>query len=271
MRVAFLGPKGTYSYEAAYKEFKDSTEYVAGSTIAQVFGLLIEQKVDYCVIPFENSTFGTVQQTLDKLVQGPELKICRETYLPIHHTLLSKSKMESIKKIYSHQEALGQCSQWLDKHMPHADRLEVGSTAKAAQMASTDTEAAAIASEICASLFHLNVLEREIENLANNTTRFLVFGTADTEPTTHDKTLLMFTVDHSKPGALCDALAVMKDFGINLTKIDSRPSGMHLWHYMFFFEFEGHLKDPKIAQAISRLHHLCTQLRVWGSFEKKDL
>ncbi|KAJ3276632.1 hypothetical protein HDV01_004165 [Terramyces sp. JEL0728] len=276
-QVAFLGPKGTFSYECAAQVFKDA-EFVPCQSIAKVLQTVQLSKADYGIVPFENSTFGTVLQSLDYFVNTKHSKdsdqpdgfvILNQHYLTVHHNLLGlETDLERIEKVYSHPEALGQCSQWLDEHLPHASRVPVGSTAQAAERAKSEPTSAGISPIACADLFNLKVVVRDIENLANNTTRFFVIGKKAGTPTGSDGTLVMFTLNHDQPGSLCDALAIIKDHGFNLTKIDSRPSGKGLWHYMFFMQFDGHMNDVKVQQAMKIFKAKVLDFMVLGSYHK---
>ncbi|KAI8926784.1 Prephenate dehydratase-domain-containing protein [Entophlyctis helioformis] len=267
--IAFLGPRGSYSYQSAYEKFGDSLSYIEKSTIRAVFEAVESGSVTYGLVPFENSTFGTVQQTLDWFVAAaPETRVMvrGETYLAVHHCLLSNTSKDKIKRVYSHPEALGQCSKWLDANLPYVERVNAPSTSKAADIAANEAGAAAICSAVCADLYSLNVLDENIEDLKNNTTRFFIIGHVMDAPTGRDRTLIQFTVDHRQPGALCDALNVMKQREINLTKIDSRPSGQRMWHYVFFVECEGHPQDTPLKDAIGDLNNFCIDVRVLGSY-----
>ncbi|ORZ41339.1 hypothetical protein BCR44DRAFT_1478806 [Catenaria anguillulae PL171] len=240
--VTFLGPAGTHSHQAAMDRFGDSVLYVPMTTIADVFTAVEQGRAMYGVVPFENSTFGSVAQTLDRFISSP-LQIRGETYLPIHH--------------YSCRRRL--CMPF---DVPHAERISVSSTAQAAELASKEPHAAAIANQVCAQLYGLQIVAPRVEDAQGNTTRFLVLAResdsiASSQPD-RDKSLLCFTVDHRVPGALCDALRVFKDCGINLTRIDSRPDRLRndrggLWHYVFF-------------RALKELEGLCVDLKVLGSY-----
>ncbi|KAI8895040.1 Prephenate dehydratase-domain-containing protein [Globomyces pollinis-pini] len=289
-RVSFLGPPGTYSYETAVSHFNPSThEFINQKSINDVFDSVRSKEADYGVIPFENSTYGSVLQTLDYFVLNSKLSdskgnylnqkhhtsflidfiIHAEHFLNVHHCLLSISNLNDIEKVYSHPEALGQCSDWLSKHLPHAQRIPVGSTSQGAEMAAKEFGSASISSVVCADLFKLNIIAQNIENISNNTTRFFIIGSEMAKPTGHDETLVMFTLNHNQSGTLCDALAIMKKFNLNLTKIDSRPSGQNLWHYMFFMEFEGHVLDEDVKLAMNELCVVCQEVVVLGSYESK--
>ncbi|KAI8838086.1 Prephenate dehydratase-domain-containing protein [Chytridium lagenaria] len=290
--IAFLGPRGSYSQTAALLRFGDSVAYADQPTIRDVFKAVESGAATYGIVPFENSTLGSVGQTLDSFIASnaltsPEtsnsvthipssapaitlrtnVMIRAEIYLPIHHCLLSKStSLSQIKKVYSHPEALGQVAKWLSEHMRGVERIAVASTSYAAELASQESDAAAVCNIVCADMYGLNALAKDIEDLKNNTTRFFVIGDKTEGPTGNDRTLMYFTVDHRMPGALCDVLNAFKDQDINLTKIDSRPSGMMPWHYFFFVEFEGHMEDAKVNTAIKTMSPFLLSLKVLGSY-----
>ncbi|CAG8522400.1 7582_t:CDS:2 [Paraglomus occultum] len=294
--VAYLGPAGSYSQQAAQEIFVgDNLAYKPCASINDVFAAVKSRHTTCGIVPFENSTFGSVVTTLDCFIDS-KLRISAEIYLPVdrtdiqanslqvksyiynlsltttlkvHHSLLSKSKLSELKKVYSHRQALGQCEKWLATHLPGIALVEVASTSHAAELAKEDSDAAAIASLICAELYSLNVIEHNIEDGMNNTTRFFILGGPTSARTGDDKTYFLFTVDHRKPGALCDALKVFKDYEINLTKIDSRPSHKRPWHYVFFVEFQGHLEDENVRGALEKLKEICLDTKDLGSYPNK--
>jgi chorismate mutase/prephenate dehydratase len=270
--IAYLGPPGTYSHQAAANRFGDSLNLTPMQTISDVFLAVEKGQALYGIVPFENSSFGSVVQCVDRLI-STTVKIRAESYLEISHCLLSNSQKTSIKKIFSHPEALGQCRRWLENNMKGVELVNVSSTANAAKMASQEPNCGAICSEVCADLYELVLLEKGIQDEKGNTTRFFVIGDECDAPTGDDKTLIMFTVDHRKPGALCDALGVFKNENMNLTKIDSRPIPSRRWHYYFFIEFEGHYENPQVSKALKTLENYCIEVKVLGSypnFLKKD-
>ncbi|KAI8378216.1 Prephenate dehydratase-domain-containing protein [Choanephora cucurbitarum] len=263
--IAYLGPPGTFSHQAAYKRFGDSVAYVPQKQIANVFEAVEKGQTTYGLIPFENSTFGSVVETLDYFIHTT-IKVRAETYLTVHQCLLSNSPLDKITKVYSHPQGLGQTQRWLSAYLPNAQRISVKSTAEAAQKAALEIGAAAICNEICAELYGLEVIESNIEDLTANTTRFLIIGPSSDAATDDDHTLISFTVDHRQPGALCDGLKVFKDYNLNLFKIDSRPSGQRPWHYVFFVECSGHLEGNEIKKALKDLEKFCLDVVVLGSF-----
>ncbi|KAI9033817.1 Prephenate dehydratase-domain-containing protein [Phycomyces nitens] len=263
--IAYLGPPGTFSHQAAYQRLGDSVVYVPQKQISDVVDAVEKGQTTYGIVPFENSNFGSVVETLDRFVKT-NTRVRAETYLTVHQCLLSNSPLDKITKVYSHPQGLGQTQMWLAANIPNAKRISVKSTAEAAQQAALETGAAAVCSEICAELYGLEVTARDIEDGAANTTRFLIIGTSSDNATKDDHTLIKFTVDHRQPGALCDGLKVFKDYGLNLFKIDSRPSGLHPWHYVFFVECSGHQQNEDVQKAVKDLDQFCLDVVVLGSF-----
>jgi chorismate mutase/prephenate dehydratase len=270
LSIAFLGPLGTYSEEAALKKFGLGKMAVVCASIDEVFRSVEAAQVDYGVVPVENSTEGAIGLTLDLLLAS-SLKICGEVTLPIHHCLLSKqTDISQISHVFSHTQSLAQCHEWLSKHLPKADREAVTSNARAAQMihdlVSTDgTFAAAIASKRAADLFGLNVLAENIEDDAKNTTRFLVLGSHDVAPSGHDKTSLVMTSKNT-PGAMVQLLEPLARHGVSMTKFESRPSKQGLWDYVFFVDIDGHQHDAKVQAALAECEQRASFLKVLGSY-----
>ncbi|PIA19649.1 chorismate mutase [Coemansia reversa NRRL 1564] len=267
--VGYLGPPGTFSHQAAMKRFGDSLAYVPYTRIEDVITAAAKEEVTYGLVPIENSTFGIVVQTLDAFVGQPSVKIRAEVHLPVTQSLLSRYQLSAIRKVYSHPQAFGQSHTWLDVHLPNVTRVEVSSTAKAAELAASETYAAAICSEVCASLYQLDVVATNVTTSSDNTTRFFVLGQSSDKQTGDDKTLLMFTVDHREPGALCSALNVFAKFKINQTAINSRPSRQRQWHYMFFVEVIGHALDDNVSSALAEIKTYCLDLVVLGSYPRQ--
>ncbi len=270
LTIAFLGPLGTYSEEAALKQFGLGRGAVVCGSIDEVFRTLEANQADYGVVPVENSTEGAIGITLDLLLSSP-LKICGEITLPIHHCLLSKQDdISQISHVFSHSQSLSQCHEWLNKTLPSAQREAVTSNARAAQMihdlVSTDgTFAAAIASKRAAELFNLNILTENIEDDAKNTTRFLVLGKHDVAASGTDKTSIVMTTKN-KPGAMIDLLEPLSRHGVSMTKLESRPSRQSLWDYVFFVDIEGHQTDAKVQAALQELQMRASFLKVLGSY-----
>ncbi|KAJ3150239.1 hypothetical protein HDU89_003328 [Geranomyces variabilis] len=269
--IAFLGPRGTYTHQVAYARFGDSVQYVAQGTIDEVFNAVESRRVTYGVVPFENSKFGSVVQTLDRFCAGasaPSVQIRAEHYLAVSHALLVNrgTGKSQIKRVYSHPQGFGQCQAYIARNLRGVEQVNVASTARAAEIAAGEEGAAAICRSACAGLFGLEVVDEAIEDAKDNTTRFFIIGDTSDSPSADDRTLVSFTVDHRQAGALCDALAVLKEHGINLTKIDSRPSGQRPWHFFFFIEMTGHMANENVASAIEGLKAHCLDVRVLGSY-----
>lgn len=270
LSIAFLGPLGTYSEEAALKQFGLGRSAVVCGSIDEVFRTLEAGQADYGVVPVENSTEGAIGLTLDLLLSS-KLKVCGEITLPIHHCLLSKqTDILKISHVFSHTQSLAQCHEWLSKTLPKAEREAVTSNARAAQMihdlVSTDgTFAAAIASKRAADLFNLNILAENIEDDAKNTTRFLVLGTHDVAASGADKTSLVMT-SKNIPGAMVELLEPLSRHGVSMTKFESRPSKQGLWDYVFFVDIEGHQSDAKVKAALAECQQRASFLKVLGSY-----
>lgn len=266
VRIAYFGPPSTFTHQAARSRFGGSVEYINCQTIGDVFSAVQKKNADYGVVPIENSTEGAVTHTLDEFIDSP-LKICAEIYLPISHHLLARGSRDRIRKVYSHPQVFGQCRHWLHENLPGVDQVSVSSTARAAEMAAKEPDAAALASDLAAELHGLTILERDIQDLGGNTTRFLVVGKQYGQATGNDKTSLYFGVKH-KAGALCSALEVIKAHGINMTKIESRPSKAKAWEYYFFVDIEGHADDQPVRDTLKELESHCSVLRVLGSYPR---
>lgn len=266
--VAYFGSPGSYTHQAAREKFGDSVLYYPQTTINDVFDSVEKGDTTYGVVPFENSTFGSVVTTLDRFISS-KAQIFAEAYLKVNHYLLSNFKFESIKKVYSHPQAFGQCQKWLDTHLKGVQRIDTFSTSKAAELSTVEPASAAISNSICADLYGLNILAKDIQDKKDNTTRFFILSTNSDRSTENDKTLLLFTVDHRKPGALCDSLRIFKDNNINLTKTDSRPSLQRPWHYVFFIELQGHKDDDVVKKSLEDLKEFCLDLKVLGSYQNQ--
>lgn len=270
LSIVFLGPLGTYSEEAALKQFGLGRTAVVCGTIDEVFRTLEADQADYAVVPVENSTEGAVGLTLDLLLAST-VKVCGEVTLPIHHCLLSKqTDISQISHVFSHGQSLSQCHEWLNRNLPEAQREAVTSNAHAAKMihelvSSDGTFAAAIASKRAAELFNLNVLAENIEDDPKNTTRFLVLGKHEVAASGKDKTSLALTTKN-KPGAMVDLLEPLSRHGVSMTKLESRPSKEGLWEYVFFIDIEGHQTDDKVQAAIAELKQCASVVKVLGSY-----
>lgn len=270
LSIAFLGPLGTYSEEAALKQFGLGRQAVVCGSIDEVFRTIEAGAADYGVVPVENSTEGAIGLTLDLLLASP-LQICGEIMLPIHHCLLSKqTDITQISHVFSHSQSLAQCHEWLNTRLPRVTREPVTSNAFAAQMvhdlvSADGTFAAAIASKRAAELFNLNVLAENIEDDANNTTRFLVLGKQQVAPSGKDKVSLVLATQN-KPGAMVDLLAPLAKNGVSMTKFESRPSKLGLWDYVFYVDIEGHINDEKVADALNQIKAKAAFVKILGVY-----
>jgi chorismate mutase/prephenate dehydratase len=265
LRVAYLGPSATFTHLAASRNFGSSADYIPESTIKGVFEAVTRGKAQYGVVPIENSTEGIVNSTLDMFVDS-DLKIAFEIMLEVRHNLLSKTGIrKDIRKIFSHPQARAQCRDWLERNFPGVPVIEEMSTAAAAERVSKDRTAAAVASELAASVYNLQFIEKSIEDYKNNFTRFLVIAKESPPRTGKDKTSLMLTIK-DKPGALFLILRPFAKHRLNLTKIESRPSKRKAWEYIFFIDMEGHTEDKKVEKAIADIKKECLFMKVLGSY-----
>lgn len=265
LRIAFLGPEGTFSQSAAHKHFGHAVSSVPVATIDEAFREVETGRADYCVVPVENSSEGAVSRTLDLIVGAP-LKVCGEVLLPVHQNLLRNSEAPGgLVRVYSHAQSLAQCQHWLNQHLPDAERVGVASNAEAARLASLDENAAAIAGEAAAELYGLRVLVSHIEDEPNNTTRFLVLSSHDAGPSGHDKTSLVLSIPN-RPGALVELLKPIAEAGVSMSKLESRPAKSANWEYLFFLDLEGHREDAKIAAVLAAIGQHAAMLKVLGSY-----
>src|SRR6267378_1378279 len=252
LKVAYLGPDYSFSHLASVERFGQSVEFIRVGSIAAVFEEVNRGHADFGVVPLENSTDGRVADTLDMFMRLPQLKICAEIRLRIHHNLLANCEQQEIRRIYSKPQALSQCRNWLSKNVPHASLHEVASTATAAELAQREPGAAAVASRQAAVRYGLRILFADIEDSPYNETRFAVIGNQESHRTGHDKTAIMFRIPHN-PGSLVEALDVFRQNKINLTWIESYPAQTPKPEYLFFVDCEGHVDEPKVKRALSLL------------------
>lgn len=267
LRVGFLGPSATFSHQAALREFGRSAKFEATKTIRDLFLWVSERRIDYAVAPVENSTGGVIHESLDSFVDFPQVRICSEVLLPIHHALLGHASLDKVKKVYGHRQTFVQCERWLRKNLPGAELIETASTVRGAQEAARQKTAAAIASELAAEHYGLQTLAQPIEDNPENTTRFLVIALNDSRPSGNDRTSLMVSVKN-KPGALFELVKLFADHGVNMTKIESRPNRRRSWEYVFFIDLDGHREEPKVAETIRQLGTEGDDLHVLGSYPK---
>jgi len=267
IRVAYLGPEGTFSEQAVRKHFGGAIEAQPFASVDEAFRRCESGAAQFAVVPVENSTEGAVGRTLDLLVATP-LRICGEVELRIQQNLLSKAEsLKAIKRIYSHSQSLAQCNGWLAQNLPTVERIPVASNAEAAQRAAREEGAAAIAGEAAAGRYGLAVLARSIEDDPNNTTRFLVLGRLDPAPTGRDRTSLVMSAEN-KPGAVHALLTPLAEHRVSMTRIESRPlrTRASLWEYFFFIDLEGHEKDAAVSRALAALRGQAPFLKVLGSY-----
>jgi len=267
IKVAYLGPEATFSHIAALNYFGTSAELIPVETIVDVFEEVSSERVNFGVVPIENSIEGVVATTLDAIYEYG-LKVCGEIYESISHHLMNQTgRIEDIKKVLSHPQAIAQCRKWLRKKLPSVPIETVPSTALAAKWAAVDESVGAIASLVAAKLYHLQIVAKNIEDIKGNSTRFWIIGKTEVEPTGNDKTSLLFSVA-DRPGALFDVLKCFAVRKINLTKIESRPSKDEPWKYVFFLDCEGHIKDEKIQSCLEEMQNYCLQVIWLGSYPK---
>lgn len=264
-KVAYLGPRATFTHMACMQKFGSSAQYVPVNSIKDVFSEVERGRAHFGVVPIENTTEGVVNHTLDMFIDS-NLLIYGEVLQEVSHHLLSKSGVvDEMTKIYSHPHAIAQCRNWLETNLPHVLVSEVASTARAAEICADDPSAGAIASELAAQLYGLKVIESRIEDNMNNFTRFLVLSQKPPERTGKDKTSLMLSVK-DKVGALYDLLRPFASHGLNMTKIESRPSRRKAWEYIFFVDVEGHMEEERVKKAIEEIKGRCLFMKVLGSY-----
>ncbi len=262
-RIAYLGPRGSFSHLAATAKFGASVEYEPLADIRGVFEEVRRRRADFAVVPIENSTGGGVIDTLDAFLDT-QVRICAEINLAIHHNLLSRSALGDIERVYSKPEVFDQCRDWLIETGLMSKAAPVGSSSRAAELASQEPRSAAIASTLAAQLYDVPILVANVEDNPRNVTRFFVLGHTPAKATGDDHTLIMFTTAH-RAGALVDVLDVFRQSGVNLTMITSRPSRQRNWQYYFFVDADGHASEPELRGAIETARPLCLHLDVLGS------
>lgn len=265
LKISCLGPLATFTHLAALRHFGSSAEFVPVESIKDVFDIVEKGKANFGVVPIENSNEGVISYTLDMFIDS-ELKVAAEVMLEITHNLLSRSGDKSkIRKVYSFSPATAQCRRWIQQNLAGIPVIEATSTARAAERAAEDDEAAAIASDLAAKIYNLKFIEKNIEDSRQNYTRFLVISKEFPQESGHDKTSIMFTLKN-KPGSLYKTLEPFKKGGINLTKIESRPSKRKAWEYIFFADMEGHIENKKLRKAVEAVKDNCLFLKILGSY-----
>lgn len=267
--VAYLGPETTFTHAAALKRFGQSTDLLPLNTVSEVFHEVEGGGARFGLVPIENSSEGAVRHTLDRFLSS-ELIICSECYLKIELNLVSREEaLEGIEVVYSHGQAISQAREWLNRHLPGATVRETNSTAEAARLVSERSGSAAVASEVAADVYDLNLLVRNLETPADNYTRFLVLGETTPPPTGDDKTSVAFSLP-DRAGALYEVLEPFGRLDINMTKIESRPSRESTWDYIFFVDFQGHRQEEPVQELIDHVKTKTRFFKVLGSYPRED-
>ncbi len=269
IKIAFLGPEGTFTHQAAIKFFGKGSKFIPLPSVESIFQAMENNEVDYGVVPIENSLEGTVGSTMDLLVETT-LKVIGEVYLPIQHCLLSlQDSLDEIERVYSHPQALSQCRRWLKENLPKVKEISTSSTTYGAFLAKEDPKGAAIASSLASEIFGLKILAKNIQDNWYNRTRFLILGREKLRPSGRDKTSIIFTVKH-QAGALFRALKPLHDFNINMTLIQSRPVKSSPFQYLFFVDFQGHFEEEKVKKALELLKEECLSFKILGSYPEAE-
>lgn len=266
LRIAFLGPKGSFSHNAAILKFGQSVDYEALADIRAIFEEVSKGHCNFGIVPIENSAGGGVRESLDAFIET-DVMVCAEVHMAIHHNLMANCPMTEIERIYSQPEVFAQCRNWLASAFKEAKTIPVASSSRAAQLAAEESGSAAIAATIAAEIYGLKILCEDIEDVSNNITRFLIISKEDAQPTGDDKTIILFSTAH-RTGALVDVLNVFRDYDINMTNIGSRPNKKREWEYYFFVDFLGHKLNDNVRKALEEAKHHCLQLSVLGSFPR---
>lgn len=266
IKVAYLGPEGTFTQQAALKHFGDSAKSLPLAAIDEVFREVEAGAANYGVVPVENSTEGVVNHTLDSFMDS-SMRICGEVVLRIHHHLLvaGTTRQDKISRIYSHPQSFAQCRKWLDAHYPQAERVPVSSNAEAARLVKTEWHSAAIAGDMAAKLYELEKIAEKIEDRPDNSTRFLIIGNQDIPLSGDDKTSLVVAM-RNQPGALHDLLEPFHRHQIDLTRLETRPSRTGVWNYVFFIDFKGHRDQPEVAAVLEEVRLRAAEMKVLGSY-----
>jgi chorismate mutase/prephenate dehydratase len=270
LKIAYLGPEGTYTQTAALKHFGHSVSTAPMSSIPDVFAAVESGQTNYGLVPVENSTEGVISHTLDMFIDS-SLRVCGEVEIPINHYLASNSgDVSMVRHIYSHQQSFAQCRRWLDQNLPGVERIPVSSNAEAARLASSEDDAAAICGLPAVEIFGLKVCYENIEDLSDNTTRFVVIGKQDVGPSGNDKTSILIST-RNIPGALLGVLQPLADHGISMNKIESRPAQGYKWAYVFFIDVDGHQDDTNVINALNELKQQAALFKILGSYPKASL
>lgn len=266
--IAYMGPEGSYSHQAAFERFGHNAHYVSNRSIPEVFAMVAREEAEACVVPVENSIEGGVNATNDCLV-STNLFIIGESFLKINNVLCVTSQSKTIQRIYSHPQPLGQCRQWLLAHYPNVEQIEVSSTSEGAKRAQNDPHAAAIVSPWAAKLYKLRIVAKNISDALNNTTRFLVLSDKPAPRVARCKTSLIFAVAH-EVGALSAILSIFAAAKLNLQKIESRPAPHKAWEYLFFVDVAGHYQQPSFEKALNQIRKKTLWLKILGSYPEQS-
>ncbi|WP_136246843.1 prephenate dehydratase [Halomonas borealis] len=266
VKVAYLGPEGTFTQQATLKHFGDSAVSLPMAAIDEVFREVEAGAVNYGVVPVENSTEGVINHTLDSFIDSG-MRICGEVVLRIHHHLLvaDTTRRDKVSRIYSHPQSFAQCRKWLDAHYPHAERVPVSSNAEAARLVKTEWHSAAIAGDMAAKLYGLTRIAEKIEDRPDNSTRFLIIGNQDVPMSGEDKTSIVVAM-RNQPGALHDLLEPFHRHRIDLTRLETRPSRSGVWNYVFFIDLRGHRDEPRVAAMLEEVQVRAAEVKVLGSY-----
>ncbi|XKE47166.1 prephenate dehydratase [Halomonas organivorans] len=266
IKVAYLGPEGTFTQQAALKHFGESAISLPMAAIDEVFREVEAGAVNYGVVPVENSTEGVINHTLDSFMDS-SLRICGEVVLRIHHHLLvsETTRRDKVSRIYSHPQSFAQCRKWLDAHYPQAERVPVSSNAEAARLVKTEWHSAAIAGDMAAKLYGLTRIAEKIEDRPDNSTRFLIIGNQDVPMSGEDKTSIVVAM-RNQPGALHDLLEPFHRHQIDLTRLETRPSRSGVWNYVFFIDFKGHHEEPRVSAMLEEVRLRAAEVKVLGSY-----
>jgi chorismate mutase/prephenate dehydratase len=272
LKVGYLGPEGTFSHQSVLKHFGHSVRALPMGTLDEVFAAVEAADADFGVVPIENSAAGVVAHTLDRFLTSP-LNICGEVQMRIRqHLMGTMDRLEDIRRVSAHPQSLSQCQGWLRQHLPNVELVGASSNAEGARRARDEMGTAAIAPRAAAEIYGLNVLFDSIEDESDNTTRFLVVGRKILEPSGADRTTLMLSgAETDRSGSLYEMLEPLARHGVNMTRIESRPSRRRSWHYVFFVDLEGHARDEKVGPALNELESRAEMFRVLGSYPQAVL
>jgi len=268
LRIAFLGPPGSFSHLAANRHFGHSVDEVETPDIDTVFKEVIAGTAHYGLVPWENSIVGGITDTLDAFAEY-DVNVCAESLVEVSHCLIANCRREEVMRVASKPQVLSQCRKWLQTHLPGVEQCPTASSATAVQQAAGDRTTAAIGSRLAASIYQVNVIAERVGDKPDNITRFLVIGRQRPEPTGTDRTSIMFVTKHA-PGALVDVLAAFRDAEVNLSHIDKRPSGRVNWEYTFFVDADAHRDDEPLQIALRQAEPHCVLLRVLGSYPRAE-